>query len=152
LQQPNLLLRPLALDDLCPQLPVGPPKRLRAFTHSQLERFVQRPQLRIHPLALRNIARDGVDALALRHRPGVPQKPSVGAVLAQVPVLELDDVSAFGHLCRVGSGRRFAVVRVKELLESPRQQILNTEAKRRFPGGVNELEVSIEAGDAEHVD
>ena|SRR6266496_4033412 len=108
-------------------------------------------QLGFHPFALGNVTGNRIDQLALWHSAGIPEEPSVRAVLAEISIIELNDIPAFCHLCRVGGGRGLTVVWMKKLREWPGQHLLNTEPESRFPGRVHQLEISVEAGDTKHV-
>jgi hypothetical protein len=96
--------------------------------------------------ALGDVAGHGVDQLAEGGR--IPQHPAVGAVLGAIPVLEQNGVLARDQFLHLGDGGR-PVVRVHEIEEGRRGQILDPVSEHAFPGGIQALEVTIETRDAQ---
>ena len=92
-------------------------------------------QLLRDPPLLGDVARHRVDEALLRQGGGLPREPAVGAVLAQVAVLEEDGARAARDHPRLGR-RGAAVVRVDELDVGPRHQLGRREAERLLPGRV----------------
>ncbi len=114
--------------------------------------FRRQPQPRILAvLGSRDIAGRGEDQSGLRLRLGLPRQPLVGAVLAAVAVLERQRRHSISQPLEFGPGPD-AVVRMHEVEERPRQQLLLAPAERRRERRIQPLEVAIGPGDAQHVE
>jgi hypothetical protein len=86
----------------------------------------------------------------VRQRARVPLEPANRAVDADEAALESDDVLAGGQMDeRVASALH--VIRMHELQERPRHELLARVAHQALERRVQPLEVAVEAGDAEQV-
>ncbi len=97
-----------------------------------------------------HIPRDAVEDAQLRQRARVPLEPANRAVGADEAALESDGVLAGGQMDeRVASALH--VIRMHELQERPRHELLARVAQHALERRVQPLEVAVEAGDAEQV-
>ena len=108
-------------------------------------------QLVLGSLAIGHVPRGRVDDLLLDRRACVPEEPPVRAVLAPVAVLVGNRLRAGRDLSRLGNRRR-TVLRVDELEVRHREEFPSRVTQRPFPAKVQTLEVTVEPGDAQHVE
>src|SRR5258708_21945926 len=107
------------------------------------------PLFRFVPLALGNVACNGVDNLLLGYGHGIPQEPFVGAVFAQVAIFKGKDFMIF-NLVSLGS-RSLTIVWMNELQVRLGKKLLSSKTQGSFKRGVEALEKSIETSNAKHV-
>ena len=86
----------------------------------------------LDPLLLLDVARHGVDQPLLLHGDRPPGEPAVGAVLGQIAVLEIQHDLARAQPLPLGRGGS-PVLRVHELGERPRHQLLAASSRGRSP-------------------
>jgi hypothetical protein len=97
-----------------------------------------------------HVPRDAVEDAHVRQRARVPLEPAYRAVDADEAALESDDVLAGGQMDeRVASALH--IIRMHELQERPRHELLARVAQHALERRVQPLEVAVEAGDAEQV-
>ncbi len=102
--------------------------------------------------ALGDVAARRVDqGLLPRDRASAPEQPAIAAILAAKAVLDHERLVVLARQPRDLGLRLGDVVRVHELEERARAQLLLAPAQRPLPGGVDPLEVSVEAGRAQQV-
>jgi hypothetical protein len=111
---------------------------------------VSPPQRLLRPLALGDVAGGGVDRVFLHNRDGLPLQPDLGAILAEVAVLEVSCQHATTQTLQFTRGRR-AVLGVNELDKRSREQFFAGVAECPLEGRVHALEASIQTRDAEQV-
>lgn len=108
-------------------------------------------KLALRALAVGDVAHERIAAVFVTAFYGCPMKPAVGAVPVQMTLLVDTRLDTRAQGLEVGSRGR-AVVRMHELDERPREQLLLREAERPLERRVHALVVAVVAEDAEHVD
>src|SRR5580693_4899614 len=108
-------------------------------------------QARLLALARRDVARNCVNDSFFRAYRASPAEPLIGTVFALETVLEDKGIATCRQTVGFGDGR-FTIFGVNEIHIGSRQQLLLAVAERFFPRGVEVLEVTVNAGNTQHVD
>ena len=107
-------------------------------------------ELLLGRLLLGDVASDGVDQATLDHRRGPPGEPAVFAVTGPVAILEIDGDLAAGQVRHLRE-RALPIVRMNELDELAREQLLGVVAENPLEGGIDPPEEAVEIGDAHEI-
>ena len=121
----------------------------RSIGHPLLQLLVEPANLLLGQLAISDVSRDRVDAVARGERP--PLQPPVGAQLVAKAVREAEH-RILGRQAGGGAQGRVGVLLVNEVEESAALELGDGVAEGRLPGRVEPAEVPIGVGDAQEVE